>query len=179
MVSLIVTVVGPDRPGLVDALSDAIKRYEGNWRGSRLSQYAGQFAGIVQADVAEGDADALTRDLVNLQSKGLAVQVTSAKGDAGERGDAGAAYTLELLGQDRPGIVRDLARALASRSINVAQLETGSESAPMSGEQLFRANALLHVPATADVDELHDALEHLAAELDLDLLLEAAREAER
>ncbi|MEO1235607.1 MAG: ACT domain-containing protein [Planctomycetota bacterium] len=173
MPTLVLTVIGPDRPGLVEALSDAITRHDASWQTSSMAQLAGQFAGIVQVDVGEGAADALAADLVNLQAKGLAVTVTPAEGDA-----AGAelphAFELELVGLDRPGIVRDLARALAARAINVAQLDTATESAAMSGERLFRAHATLHAPADADADELEDALDHLAEELDLDLSFGAA-----
>ncbi|MEL7089924.1 MAG: ACT domain-containing protein [Planctomycetota bacterium] len=179
MTSLILTVIGPDRPGLVDALSRAIKQHDANWLESRLAQLAGQFAGIVHVRVEEGAADALTADLVNLQSRGLSVSVTRSVEPAPGVGqsvavdrDAGRhTFQLELLGHDRPGIVRDLASALAARSINVAQLDTEAVSAPMSGEAMFKAVATLHAPADADTDELHDALDHLADGLDLDLSL--------
>lgn len=175
MTSLILTVIGPDRPGLVDALSQAIKQHDANWLESRMAQLAGQFTGIIHVRVAEEVADALTADLVNLQSRGLTVNVTQAPGSdevmPADGGGARGAFRLELLGHDRPGIVRDLASALAARSINVVQLETETLSAPMSGEAMFKAVAVLHAPADADADELHDALDHLADELDLDLSL--------
>lgn len=181
MISLILTVIGPDRPGLVEALSDTIKRHDANWLESEMAQLVGQFAGIVHVQVAEPVADALTADLVNLQNKGLSVQVTPAPAPGSHAGsDSGGgvadttAYRLELLGLDRPGIVRDLAQALAARSINVAQLKTQTVSAPMSGEQMFKATATLHAPATTAEDELHDALDQLAAALDLDLTLTEA-----
>lgn len=183
MTSLILTVIGPDRPGLVDALSETIKRHDANWLESRMAKLAGQFTGIIHVHVAEDTADALTADLVNLQGKGLTVNVTAAASEAPEsaQGDdaassgeaSGTTLQLELLGHDRPGIVRDLAHALASRSINVAQLDTETASAPMSGEPLFKAVAVLHAPAQTDADELHDALDQLAADLDLDLSLTA------
>ncbi|MEM1107077.1 MAG: ACT domain-containing protein [Planctomycetota bacterium] len=174
MTSLVLTVIGPDRPGLVQALSDTIKRHDANWLESEMSQLVGQFAGIVHVQVAEAEADTLTAELVNLQNKGLSVKVTPAAEADAEYTETNRAYTLELLGLDRPGIVRDLAQALAARSINVAQLKTHTESAPMSGELMFRATSRLHVPVAASHDELHDALDQLAADLDLDLNLSVA-----
>jgi len=175
MISLILTVIGPDRPGLVQALSDTIKRHDANWLESEMAQLVGQFAGIVHVQAPEAAADALTTDLVNLQNKGLAVNVTPAAAASDTLipgADASRVYRLELLGLDRPGIVRDLASALAARSINVAQLKTHTQSAPMSGELMFKATAQLTAPADAAEDELHDALDRLAADLDLDLSLE-------
>lgn len=178
MISLILTVIGPDRPGLVQALSDAVKRHDANWLESELAQLAGHFAGIVHVRAPEDAADALVADLADLQSKGLTVNVTTpphveAPQTTGDlRGDV-RGYVLELMGLDRPGIVRDLAHALADRRINVAQLKTHVRSAPMSGELMFVAHARLHAPHDADPDELHDALDQLAADLDLDLTLTA------
>lgn len=176
MISLVLTVVGLDRPGLVDILSETISRHGGNWLESRMAKLVGQFAGIVHVDVPEAEADALTQDLVNLQGRGLLINVTRSAPepgatDASDPSSARQTLLLELIGHDRPGIVRDIASALAARSINVAELETETASAPMSGEPLFKAVATLHAPASADFDELHDALDQIADSLDLDLEL--------
>ncbi|MEM6459249.1 MAG: ACT domain-containing protein [Planctomycetota bacterium] len=172
-VSLVLTVLGPDRPGLVEALSDTIKRHDANWLGSRMARLSGQFAGIVHVHADAAAADALTADLLNLRGRGLVVHVGPGEVEtaAADREVPGRVLDLELLGQDRPGIVRDLAHALAARGINVAELRTATESAAMSGETLFRATACLEAPAAADLDELHDTLDRLAASLDLDLSL--------
>lgn len=176
MTSFILTVIGPDRPGLVQALSDTVKRHDANWLESEMAQLAGHFAGIVHVQSPEAAADALTADLAELQSQGLTVSVTEPSQTETPRETPhfrGRGYTLELMGLDRPGIVRDLAHALAQRHINVAQLKTHVRSAPMSGEQMFVAHANLHAPDDSAPDELHNALDQLAADLDLDLTLSA------
>ena len=61
--SLVVTVVGPDRPGIVNQLSDVARRFGANWAESRMASLAGQFAGIVHFEVGERDADALASAL--------------------------------------------------------------------------------------------------------------------
>ena len=76
---------------------------------------------------------------------------------------------LELLGQDRPGIVREVSHALASRGVNVEELDTACSSAPMSGETLFRARARLRLPADVPEEELRETLEKLADELMVDV----------
>ena len=176
MSSLILTVIGPDRPGLVSELSQVIRAHEANWLESRMARLAGQFTGIIEVAVPDGAADGLTQELTDLRKSGLRVHVTRVAGDGNAAGEGPQrSLRLELIGHDRPGIVRDLARALAGRGINVTQLETRTVSAPMSGEQLFKAEALLTAPVEADKAELDRALDQLAAELDLDLeLAEAA-----
>jgi glycine cleavage system regulatory protein len=171
MTPLVLTVIGQDRPGLVESLSHTISTHGGNWLESRMSSLAGKFAGILLASVPEAHADALLNALRGLESKGLAIVVE--KGATGESAMAHDAFRLELVGQDHPGIVRDIAHALASRGISIDELHTETRSASMSGEELFHATAQLHIPQDILPDELRDVLETLADELMVDIQLEA------
>lgn len=173
---LVLTVIGADRPGLVGTLSDTVARHDGNWLESRMAQLAGRFAGILRVAVPDDRADALAAELASLQAHGLVVVV-----ERGEASPASAARHLriELLGADHPGIVREIARALADRGINVIELETESQSAPMSGEPLFRAVANLQAPADLAIDELRTKLEELAQDLMVDITLDSRFAARR
>ena len=171
-VSLVLTVVGPDRPGLVEALAQSVASHDGNWLESRMAKLSGQFAGIVRVTVPKDQAGGLTEDLRSLASEGLQVVVASSDSDI--EVDRSRILQLELLGSDRPGIIREISGALASRGVNVDELNTSTESAPMSGELLFRATADLHVPADLDLEELRSTLESLAAELMVDVTLDSA-----
>ena len=168
--SIVLTVIGPDRPGIVELLSTTIAAHGGNWEQSRMAHLAGQFAGILRVTVPHDQLTALHRALDGLGSSGL--RLVSEASAAAERG-ALRAYRLSLVGDDREGIVRDLSRALAAREVNVEELDTRCESAPMSGEQLFHARALLHVPAALDIGDLQRTLEALADDLMVELKLEA------
>lgn len=167
---LVLTVIGTDRPGLVGSLSDAVARHGGNWLESRMAQLAGRFAGILRVAVSEDAAEALIADLAALQSQGLAVVVERGAANTEE---SARQLRIELLGADHPGIVREIARALADRGINVVELETESQSAPMSGEPLFRATANLQAPAGLEIEELRAKLEELAQDLMVDITLDS------
>ncbi len=170
-VSLVLTVIGPDRPGLVEALSQAVADHDGNWLDSRMAKMSGQFAGILRVSVPGDRAEGLAETLRALSPERLHVVVATTVGEASEPDSR--QLQLDLLGSDRPGIIRDISRALASRGVNVDELSTSVESAAMSGESLFRANATLHVPAGLDLDELRSSLESLANELMVDVTLDA------
>ena len=169
-VSLVLTVIGDDKPGLVDSLSGIIAEHGGNWLESRMAQLAGKFAGILCVDVAQTRADALMAALQTLEAKGL--KVTVEKGAAGDSVVLFRTLNLELVGQDHPGIVHDISHALASRSISVEELSTETSSASMAGGTLFHANARLSVPETVRTEELRDLLESLANELMVDITLD-------
>ncbi|WP_409524581.1 glycine cleavage system protein R [Nitrincola sp. MINF-07-Sa-05] len=169
MTSLVLTVIGPDRPGLVEALSRTIAEHQGNWLESGMSRLAGKFAGIMVAQVPADQSQALITALQALASKGLKVTV-----EAGEEVSSEIprrAISLALIGHDRPGIVKEISQALAARHVNVERLTTLLVSGSMSGEQLFQADAQLSVPDGLDLDELQEALESLANDLMVDISL--------
>jgi len=166
--SIVLTVIGPDRPGIVEQLASAVAAHGGNWEQSRMAHLAGQFAGILRVTVPNDRVADLHRALDGLANSGLRVvsEASAVAGRATER-----SYRLSLVGGDREGIVRELSRTLAARGVNVEELDTRCESAPMSGEQLFHAQALLQVPATLEVGELQKTLESLADDLMVELKL--------
>ena len=167
--SLVLTVIGDDKPGIVEQLSERVLATGANWEESRMARLAGKFAGLLRVSVAADQADALAAALRELDSEGLLV-VVARSGDV-----AAVAYRLvrlELIGHDQPGIVRDISRALARHGANIEELETDVTSAPMSGDMLFTARVTVGVPATVTVDQLREVLEELAGELMVDLALD-------
>ena len=114
--------------------------------------------------------------LSGLEAWGLRIiiaQATSTRA-AGDR----RLINLELIGHDRPGIVDEVSRALLDRDVSIEELETEFTSGAWSGEQLFKAVALLSVPHMLTVDALRSALEGLANEFMVDLSLDEASAAD-
>lgn len=168
MATLVLTVIGDDRAGLVDALAGPIASHGGNWDRSHMARLAGKFAGIVVVTVPDEHIGELTAELGTLAAQGLLdVTVAIAAADGPVAHDKFLA--LHLIGQDRPGIVREIASALAKRNVSIEELETSASSAPMSGEFLFEATATLRVPADSDPEDLRSTLEGIANELMVDL----------
>jgi glycine cleavage system regulatory protein len=169
MTSLTLTLIGRDRPGLVRALSERIAAVGGNWLESRMARLAGQFAGVLLVEVPAAEVDDLIRDLQGLEEEGLKVTVEQGLREEPRKGQQ--TLMLELIGHDRPGIVREIAHALAGRRVNIEELTTKVVSGSFSGERLFQATARLRVPDDVGADELRDVLETLANELMVDLSL--------
>jgi glycine cleavage system regulatory protein len=164
---LVLTAIGEDRPGLVEILSRTVESHGGNWLESRMSRLANRFAGILLVSVPEPAAESLKRALQALDSEGLKVTVEVSGTDAA----AGPLriVRLELVGQDRPGIIRQVSEALARHGISIGELVTGVESASWSGETHCRIRADLRLPAEVDIDRLRGGLEALANELMVDI----------
>lgn len=179
MAALTVTVIGRDQPGLVRALSERVADAGGNWLESRMARLAGQFAGILLVEAPADRVEGLAASLRGLEAEGLRVAVErgGGTGAAGAEAAPQRVLALDLLGQDRPGIVREIAQALAGRGVNIEELTTDVASGSFSGESLFRAQARLRVPPEVSLAELRGALETLAHELMVDLSLEPPAEA--
>ena len=171
-IPLVFTFVGADQPGLVEKLSQTVAAHGGNWLESRMSELAGQFAGIVKVEVAPAQAAALRAALLALSAQQLSVLVADKQGQATAL--ALRSLHLSIMGTDRPGIVREVAHALAARQISVREMDTSVTSAPMSGEPLFEAVAQIQVPQALDLDELRFQLDKIADALTLDIDLQEA-----
>ena len=175
--SLILTVIGDDRPGLVGELSAVISAHQGNWLESSMAQLAGKFAGIVEVGVDAAQADALSKALGQL--KGLKVTVESAAAQKlceavspGGTAPTGRRLKLALVGHDRIGIVREVSMVLAKHAVNVESLETHTSSAPMSAAVLFHATAELTAAPGLDAGALTQELERISQDLMVDITLD-------
>jgi glycine cleavage system regulatory protein len=166
---LVMTVIGQDRPGLVESVAGLVSEHGGNWLESRMSRLGGHFAGILRVEVSEEEEAALIHGLGQLQERGLKVVVHPDETPASAQ--AARPSILEIVGQDRPGIIREISHALATHGVNVEELETECSSAAMSGETLFKARAKLSIPKSCDTNRLRLQLEKLASDLIVDISL--------
>ncbi len=164
MVSLILTIIGPDRPGLVRTLSEAVAARGGSWLESRMARLGGQFAGIVRVEAPE----ALLADLPALEREGLRVTGLVETSVAAEP-SSGARLALEVVGNDRPGIVHDIARVLAAHGVNIEELSTGVASGSFSGDMMFRAEIMLRSPNEQALEAVRAGLERLGNEMMVDI----------
>ncbi|HET7754420.1 MAG TPA: ACT domain-containing protein [Anaeromyxobacteraceae bacterium] len=169
MPNLVLTLIGPDRPGLVEAVAQPIAANGGNWLESRMAHLGGKFAGILRIDVPAEKLSVLVQSLRELEDCGLRVVVEESPPERPD--EARHLMEIDLEGLDRPGIVREISRVLVEQSINIEELSTERTKAPMSGEALFRARALVNVPDDCDTAKLRLRLERLATDLMVELEL--------
>jgi len=168
MATLILSVIGDDRPGLVSTLSAPVSAHGANWERSRFSRLAGKFAGIVLVTVPDEQLDALVEDLRALEAQDLhiALQLTDELHEQEWR-----QLRLELIGVDHPGIMAEITASLADRRVSIEDLSTDVREAPMGGGRLFEAQALLKAPLTMSTEALRSMLEDLADDLMVELIL--------
>ena len=170
MNSLVLTLIGEDRAGLVESVASVVAAHDGNWLDSRMNRLAGKFAGILRIDVApeaEGDLIAALSQLA-----GLNIIVESAGSDATE--SRLRPLVLDVIGADHPGIVRDITSVLAKAGAIIEELTTGCIPAPMTSEPMFTAHITLAAPINLDLDDLQGRLEAIANDLVVEVELDDA-----
>lgn len=168
---IVMTLMGRDQPGLVKSVASVVAEHDGNWLESRMCHLGGQFAGVLRVSVEEKNLGPLTEALSALSVKGLTlVHKTGRVEDPGPA--ARSLVTLEVLGQDRPGIVSRITEILAGLDVNVEELHTELTTAPMSAECLFRARGILNLPPLLQLEFLREQLESVATDLMVDFQLQ-------
>lgn len=169
-IPLVMTVIGPDRTGLVEAVAGAVAGHGGNWLESRMCRLGGEFAGILRIELpAEKKAP-----LLDALQKISGLTVTVHTGQTKVSAENARLTTMEIIGQDRPGIVHEISTALARAGVNVEEFSSEVTSGAMSGEMMFKASARLQLPEGCNVAALKSELEKIAADLLVDVSLGAA-----
>ncbi len=171
LATLVMTVIGPDRPGLVQMVATRVADNGGNWLESRMCRLGGQFAGILRLEVAKENRDPLVNALRTLEVDGLRV-IIHAEGAAGTAKTEGVLVQVEIVGHDRPGILRSVSGVFAAHGVNVEELASERVSAPMGGGTLFQARATVLVPPHVKVSAVRADLETIASDLMVDLKVE-------
>mgnify|MGYP002783573107 CR=1 FL=1 len=164
--SLIMTILGADRTGLVRSIAAVVAAHEGSWQESRMARLAGQFAGILRVDCPAGHVQALAADLQKLGGEGIQIQLILEPTPAAEDRRI---WSIDVVGNDRAGIVHELTQAIANSGGNVEELTTGLESAAMAGHPLFRASGKVSLPGNSDEALLRSAIEKLSDDLSVEI----------
>jgi glycine cleavage system transcriptional repressor len=169
--SIVISALGDDRPGIVEALSHAILENNCNIEDSRMSVMGGVFAVILLVNGEGAALDKLQQALPGIADQN---QLTLTTRQGGERSATGnfLPYQVQIVAMDHPGIVNRLSQFFAKRSINIQQLETSSYSAAHTATPMFAVHMKIEIPASQHLTELRDAFYDLCDEYNLDGAIE-------
>lgn len=171
MATLILSVIGSDRPGLTQALAGAVLAAGGNWLESHLSRLGGLYVGSVLVELDAGRVDALRAAVRDVDAQGLEVRIAPAI----EAPDAaGEQVRFGLVGQDRPGIVEQVTAVFTALGANIEAFTTRLSAEAHSGAPLFHIDARLRIPPGLRVADVQSALEAISGEIMVDITLEPA-----
>ncbi|MEW6990001.1 glycine cleavage system protein R [Colwelliaceae bacterium 6441] len=160
---LIISFICPDRPGLVDTLSNIVSSHHGNWQTSSLHHLSGFFAGVIEIAVSTEESASLVDKIQSISDFQCQIATSTPK-----QSNIGADIVLELTANDRSGIVQEISSVIHSQGGNLLKLVSSHDSAPHSGQELFKAKATISADDKT-VNDLVNALEGLADDLIVDI----------
>jgi glycine cleavage system transcriptional repressor len=167
---LVLTAVGPDRPGLVKGLAAQIRKWGGNLEDTRMSKLGGEFAVLM---LVTGSPESLARikaarKEMELET-GLSCSLRSTI--AALSSEPSETHRFVATGMDRPGIVEAVTRVLAERNVNLTSLESRVDNAPLTGTLMFILEAEVTLPTGIHIDDLENELADACEREDLEFTL--------
>ena len=168
MVHVAVTAVGLDRPGIVAAVTGVLMQHGANLEDTAMTRLGGHFAMVLVVAVP-GDEDAAALEAaLAADTQGLTVTVRTIE-DATTVSAPGQAWAVTVHGADRPGIVHRVTSVLADHQANIIDLSTRQLTTDAGTGYVVLLE--VELPERTDIDALAEALEVLAADLDVDINL--------
>ncbi len=162
---VVISFLGKDRPGIVDNLATIIKQHKGNWQTSSMRHLSGHFAGILEVLVAQANVEQLVNDLQNIAGLNVQIEISEPKTHTDKT------IRLDLTANDRQGIVGEISAVIHKEGGNLVKLASSQGSAPHSGQSIFKASAKIAIASDEHVDSLVKALENIADDLIVDIIL--------
>lgn len=164
MDTVIFTLIGKDKPGIMEAISRTVRQLEGNWLSSNFAHMAGHFTGFVQVQLPKENVQPLLNQLDAMEE----LNIRLVQGDEPQTAQT-RQVLLEIMGNDKPGIVQELTRVLHQFNLNILRFTSHCEPAPNWGGNLFKAQVIIDIPADFDTDPLGESLEQIANDLIVDI----------
>ena len=167
---LVLSTLGPDRPGLVADVTDYITSRGGNVEESRMMVLGAEFGMLVLVSGTEEVVAKIAKDALDLGTKiGAGVLTRRTKSPEEHRRGVGIPCSVKAEALDHEGIVRAVALAISKLGINIVSLETTAYNAPITGSPLFRLEARVDVPQGVPMAQLRKTMVEVGQRENLDI----------
>ena len=167
---LVVSALGPDRPGLVADVTQYLTERGANVEDSRMVVLGGEFGIMV---LVSGPAEGLARvqrDTGSLEQKtGLGVLTRVTKSPEEHRRAVAIPCIVTAEALDHEGIVVSVASALHRLGINIVSLDTSAYNAPVTGSPLFRLEAQVELPRGVTLARVRESMAELGTTQNIDV----------
>jgi glycine cleavage system transcriptional repressor len=166
--SIVLTLTGHDKVGIVDSVTSVIAKRDGNVESSRMARLGGEFAMLMLISLPDNEFDNLEQDFQQLRKEGYQVTLLQTE-DVSKKYAGWLSYEIEVTGADHEGIIHDISHHLAVQGINIESMDTSSTPAPMSGTPLFMMKGVVLVPPQLHYHVWSNALEEIGDKLNVNV----------
>ena len=166
---LVVTIVGPDRRGIVEKISAVMLNYRANIEESRMARLGGEFAVIMLVSLPGEKEEELLLGLDTLKEHSLTIISRPTNLSRLERFQGYVPYEISVSGADHEGIVHNVAHYLTSERMNIETMDTHVSQAPVTGVPLFWMRASVQAPPDLTLSQLRQKLAKVGDDLGVDI----------
>ncbi|HNR89410.1 MAG TPA: ACT domain-containing protein [Spirochaetota bacterium] len=171
---LVFSSMGPDRPGLADAIAEFFTARGINIERSRGSVLGNEFGMIILTSGKTDSIDSLIGDLDSLRaSTGLDIHVRRTKAPAQRESQPSIPYRLVATSIDHPGIVHQICKVLRERAINIDDMESNVDYNPFTGANIFHMICHFSLPPTVKIVDLRSDLLRISDQFNIDIRFDA------
>jgi len=172
--TIVFTLTGPDRVGIVEEVTDLLLGLGGNVETSRMARLGGEFAILMLVTLPAEQISHLDETVEHLKEHGYRVTASETKPAQVEAVPGWVPYRIQVSGADHEGIIHNIAAGLSRQGINIESMDTGTSRAPVSGTQLFSMSALVAVPNDLAQTDWIAALKEAGDRSNVDVLVTPA-----
>ncbi len=166
---LVVTILGPDKRGLVAEVTETIAESKANIIESRMMRLGGEFSMMMLLSLQEDQRDECNQTMESFEAKGMEVFVKETDLSRLDKFKGFVPYEVSVWGADHEGIIHAIAEHLSEKHIQFEDVETEVNPAPITGTPLFSMNAEIAAPPTLTLHDLRDELDDLSDQLGVDI----------
>jgi glycine cleavage system transcriptional repressor len=167
MPSFALAAIGRDRPGIVAAVARVLYEHGCNVEDASMTLLRGNFSIMLILSAAEGASAEALEDALREACRGTGLTLSVLPVDD-TPSDAAASHILTVYGADRPGILFRVSEALATRGVNITDLNSRLVG---GADPVYAVMLELSVPPDPGAEELERTLTGLAAEIGVDVSL--------
>ena len=163
---IIISAFGKDRPGIVSKLTGTITKNGGNIKDSRMMKLGVDFTTMVLISVSKENTRSLISAIEKIPNLIISIQKTSSF----KLDKSIPQCKIYLKGADNEGIVYLVADKLSQKNINIEEMETNTENAPITGTTLFTMIASVSHPKL-DIQRLQTDMNILSDQLGVEIIV--------
>ncbi|TVP89926.1 MAG: glycine cleavage system protein R [Thioalkalivibrio sp.] len=168
---LVMVLIGPDRPGLLEQVSRYVMDAGCNLEDSRMAVLAGICCISMAVSGNWKTLGKLETQLPRLE-EATGLNLLARRAPPEEDAPSAMAYSVDVVALDQVGIVHALSGFFTSRGVNVRDLHTRVFKAQQTGTRMFAANMVIDIPAEQHLASLRGDFLDFCDELNLDGVLD-------
>jgi glycine cleavage system transcriptional repressor len=171
---VVISSMGPDRPGLVKEIAEFFTARGINIERSRGCVLGNEFGMIILTSGKTDDIERLIKDLDSLREKTkLEINVRKTKAPSHRDALPSIPYKLIATSIDHPGIIHQICKALQLRGVSIEDVSTNVDNNPVTGANVFHMACYFSLPLAVKIIDLKNDFNRISDEYNIDIRFDA------